>query len=103
MSKKKSSVPDDIMYKDFNLACPYRARTKSVKPIDAYIRCKDDQTDKKHGYPSHCPNCGWNPDVTKRRLIDMVGEPMALKLIEQSEKLAAETEKAIMNGEFAYV
>ena len=102
MAKKKCAVPDDVMYKGFNRACIYKTNGKVVKPINASVRCKDDTLDKKYGCPSHCPNCGWNPEVTKRRLIKMVGVQRALKLIAQSEDLAIQTRKKINEGAYPY-
>lgn len=99
---RKKIVPDDVMYKNFNVACPYKTGGRHIRPINAPVRCKDDKTDKKHGYPSHCPNCGWNPEVTKRRLVKMVGESLALKLMAQSEELAAVTRQRINNGDYPY-
>ena len=102
MAKKKSAVPDDVLYTGFNRACLYRTNGKAIRPINAPVRCKDDSIDKKHGCPSYCPHCGWNPSCQRERLTKMVGERMALKLMAQSEELAAVTRQRINNGDYPY-
>ena len=99
---KKKAVPDDVLYHGFNLACVYKTNGKHIRAINACVRCKDDKTDPKHGYPSHCSRCGWNPSVSLARLTKMVGERMALKLMAQSEELAAVTRQRINNGDYPY-
>ena len=102
MTRKKSAVPDDVLYKGFNRACIYKTNGKTIKPINASVRCKDDSLDKKYGCPSHCPKCGWNPAVKEQRLTKMVGRQMALKLIAQSDDLAIKTRQKINEGAYPY-
>ena len=97
--KKKSAVPDDLLYKGFTMACPYRTNGKNIKPINAPVRCKDDLK----GWPSHCNSCGWKPEVTLQRLTKMVGKKAALKLVAQSEELARKTRQEINDGKYEYV
>lgn len=96
---KKSAVPDDVMYKGFTMGCPYVTKGKHIKPINASVRCRDD----RKGWPVHCPNCGWNPEVKKRRLVAMVGEMAARRLLAQSEELEKKTKQEINEGKYAYV
>ena len=84
MAKKKSVVPDDVLYRNFTMDCPYKTNGKNIRAINACVRCKEDYIDKKHGYPSHCARCGWNPAETERRLIRMVGVEQTRKLLAQS-------------------
>ena len=97
--KKKSAIPDDLLYKGFTMACPYKTNGKHIKAINAPVRCKNDLK----GWPVHCNSCGWNPAVTQQRLINMVGKQAALKLVAQSEELAKKTQKEINDGKYAYV
>ena len=99
---KKKAVPDDVLFRNFNVACPYKTGGRHIRAINACVRCKDDKTDPKHGYPSHCSRCGWNPQVTLARLTKMVGERQANKLMAQSEELAAVTRQKINNGDYPY-
>ena len=98
MARKKSAVPDDLLYKNFSMACVYRTNGKHIRAINAPVRCRNDLK----GWPSHCGSCGWNPEVTKQRLTKMVGEKAALKLIAQSEDLAIKTRKEINEGKYEY-
>ena len=98
MAKKKSAVPDDLLYKGFTMACPERTNGKHIRAINAPVRCKADGKN----WPNHCDYCGWRLSVTKRRITKMVGEKMALKLIAQSEELAVKTRKEINEGKYEY-
>ena len=97
--KKKSAIPDDLLYKNFTLGCPYTTNGKHIKAINAAVRCRDDRA----GWPAHCPNCGWNPDCKKRRLADKYGMRVALKCMAVSDELAIKTKKEINEGKYAYV
>jgi len=98
MANKKRSIPDDILYKNFDTACPYAVNGKRIRAINSPVRCKADG----RGWPNHCEKCGWNPAVKKQRLIKMVGEKAALKLLAQSEDLAIKTRKEINEGKYEY-
>lgn len=99
---KKRIVPDDVLFRNFNVACPFKTGGKRIRAINACVRCKDDNLDKKNGYPSHCKNCGWNPEITRQRLTKMVGEFNARKLMAQSEELAIKTRREINEGKYSY-
>ena len=96
--KKKSAVPDDLLYKNFTMGCPYTTNGKHIRAINACVRCRNDLK----GWPSHCNACGWKPEVKKQRLIKMVGEKAAYKLLAQSEDLAIKTKKEINEGKYEY-
>lgn len=102
MARKKSAVPDDVLYRNFTMACPFRTNGKKIRAINACVRCKEDYIDKKHGYPSYCPRCGWNPTCSEKRLAKMVGEFNARKLMAQSEELAIRTRREINEGKYSY-
>ena len=102
MASKKRAVPDDVLYRNFTMGCPYKTNGKKIRAINACVRCKEDTIDKKHGYPSHCKICGWNPACQRERLTKMVGEFQANKLMAQSEELAAVTRQRINNGDYPY-
>lgn len=103
MPKRKKGFDDPPLYTGFTMACPQVTRGKNIRAINACVRCKEDYLDKKHGYPSHCVRCGWNPAEKERRLIRMVGVEQTRKLLAQSEELAIQTRRKINEGSYPYV